>query len=56
MFSVEKSVVIRRPVEEVFAYASENIPKWQASVVSASLVPEGSFVPGSTLTCGKAGS
>ena len=48
MFSVEKSVVIRRPIEEVFRYASQNIPDWQASVVSAYLVPEGPLAVGST--------
>ena len=35
MFTVEQSVIINRPVEDVFAYVTtpSNIPKWRPDVL-----------------------
>ena len=43
MPKIEMSIVINRPVEEVFAFLSdfENNPKWQATSVEARKISEG---------------
>jgi len=42
MIKVEKSIIIHRPIEEVFAYLSDfrNIPQWQSGVVEVQQTPE----------------
>lgn len=51
MISVEKSIVIRRAINEVFDYATtpHNIPEWQSSALAAKLEPEGAPQVGSTM-------
>ena len=43
MIELERSLTIRRPVEEVFAFVTnvENSPRWQAWAVDARVVSEG---------------
>lgn len=50
MTKLEKSVVINRPVEEVFAFAGnvENNPQWQSSVSEARVTSEGPVGVGTT--------
>lgn len=51
MIELEHSVVINRPVQEVFTYMTEvkNIPSWMTEVVDAKLTSEGRIGVGSTL-------
>lgn len=50
MVKVEASVVINRPLEEVFAFVTtiENSPKWESEVVEAKQTSEGSISVGTT--------
>ena len=43
MIHIEESIIINRPIEEVFAFTSEtkNLPLWQTDVVEARHTPEG---------------
>ena len=52
MIKVELSVVINRPVEEVFAYATNpaNNAKWQEGLVESRLVSSGPIGVGSQIT------
>jgi len=49
---IEHSVVINRPVEEVFTYVTkpENTPKWQTGMVESEQVSEGSMGVGTIFT------
>ncbi|HEY7348622.1 MAG TPA: SRPBCC family protein [Ktedonobacterales bacterium] len=42
MVTVEQSITINRPIEEIFAYVSDqrNIPQWQDGVVEVQQIPE----------------
>lgn len=42
MLTIEESIVIHRPIEEVFAYVSDqrNSPQWQDGVVEVQQTPE----------------
>ena len=46
----EESITINRPVEEVFAYATDikNWPQWHESIVSAEQTSEGQIAVGTT--------
>jgi uncharacterized membrane protein len=50
MFTIEKSIFINRPQQEVFDFASEpaNIHKWQGNFISAEWASEGQHGVGST--------
>jgi uncharacterized membrane protein len=50
MAEVEASVVINRPIEEVFAFAGnvENNPQWQSGVLEARVTSEGPMGVGTT--------
>src|SRR5512143_291695 len=50
MPKIELSIVINRPVEEVFAFLSdfENNPKWQSTSVEARKISEGPVGAGTT--------
>ncbi|NIS83498.1 MAG: hypothetical protein GTO14_25620 [Anaerolineales bacterium] len=50
MIKIEHSVVINRPVEEVFAFLedSQNDPKWQAGVLEVEQTSEGAIEVGTT--------
>ena len=50
MSKVELSIVINRPIEEVFAFLGnfENNPKWQSSSVEAKKITEGPIGVGTT--------
>jgi uncharacterized membrane protein len=50
MIRVENSVSVDRPVEEVFAYATDvsNLPQWQTSALEAKI--DGPMQPGATGT------
>lgn len=50
MIKIEHSVVINRPVEEVFAFLedSQNDPKWQSGVLEAEQTSEGPIDVGAT--------
>src|SRR5215470_14468986 len=52
MIHIEESIVINRPIEEVFAFTSEtkNLPLWQTDVVEARHTPEGPVQLGSKMT------
>ena len=52
MLKREKSVVIHRPVDEVFAYVSDirHSPEWQAAVVEVHKTTEGPLGVGSKFT------
>src|SRR5258708_1105458 len=43
MINVEASIIVSRPIEEVFAYVSDfrNAAQWQAGVVDVRQMPEG---------------
>ncbi len=51
MFKVEHTFVINRPVEEVFAYATdpENNYKWQPDIEESKLISEGPLEVGSEM-------
>ena len=50
MFKVEHSVLINRPIEEIFSYVTnpENEVKWQGQLVEARLTSEGPMSVGTT--------
>jgi uncharacterized membrane protein len=52
MITVETSIIINRPSDEVFAYISnfENNPKWQSGMQAARFTSEGPLDVGSTYT------
>ena len=52
MIHIEESIIINRPIEDVFAFTSEtkNLPLWQTDVVEARHTPEGPVQLGSKLT------
>ncbi len=52
MIRVEHTVVINRPIEEVFAFMAqaENLPRWAASTVEARQTSEGPVSAGTTCT------
>ena len=52
MIHIEESIVIHRPIEEVFAFMSEtkNLPLWQTDVLEARHTPEGPVQVGTKLT------
>ena len=52
MIHIEESIIINRPIEEVFAFTSEtkNLPLWQTDVVEARHAPEGPVQLGSKMT------
>src|SRR5215472_9715440 len=52
MIHIEESIVINRPIEEVFAFTSEtkNLPLWQTDVLEARHTPEGPVQVGTKLT------
>ena len=52
MVKVEHDVVVRRPVEEVFAYLSEpaNVPEWQSGVTESRRESDGPMAPGARWT------
>jgi uncharacterized protein YndB with AHSA1/START domain len=52
MVSIEKSITIKRPVEEVFAYVSDaqNGPNWQNGLVEARQMTEGPLGVGTQFT------
>jgi uncharacterized membrane protein len=52
MIHIEESIVIHRPIEEVFAFTSEtkNLPLWQTDVLEARHTPEGPVQVGTKLT------
>ena len=52
MIHIEESIIINRPIEDVFAYTSEtkHLPLWQTDVVEARHTPEGPVQVGSKMT------
>src|SRR5215472_10286928 len=52
MIHIEESIIIKRPIEDVFAFTSEtkNLPLWQTDVVEARHTPEGPVQLGSKMT------
>ncbi len=52
MIRIEASVVVNRPIEEVFAFVSDmaNAPQWSAEVVEAKKTSEGPVGTGTTFT------
>jgi uncharacterized membrane protein len=52
MIHIEESIVINRPIEEVFAFTSEtkNLPLWQTDVLEARHTPEGPVQVGTKMT------
>ncbi len=52
MIKIEESIVVNRPIEEVFAYIAdtEKMPQWAAEVVDAKKTSEGPVGVGTTLT------
>jgi uncharacterized membrane protein len=52
MIHIEKSIIIQRPIEDVFAFMSStaNLPLWQTDVLEARHTPEGSVQVGTQLT------
>ena len=51
MVTVEETIVIERPIEEVFAYLTDpaRIPEWQSSALEARLEDDGPMRAGSTV-------
>jgi uncharacterized protein YndB with AHSA1/START domain len=51
MVTVEDTIVVERPIEEVFAYFTDpaRIPEWQSSALEAHLDGEGPMRAGSTV-------
>lgn len=52
MIKIAESIVVNRPIEEVFAYIAdaENMQEWAAEVVDAKKTSEGPMGVGTTLT------
>jgi len=52
MIHIEESIIINRPIEEVFAFMSEtkNLPLWQTDVVEARHTPEGPVQVGTKMS------
>ncbi len=52
MVKIEHSVVINRPIEEVFAYVTqpENTPKWQSGMLESKQISEGPMGVGTIFT------
>lgn len=52
MIHIEESIIIHRPIEDVFAFISEtrNFPLWQTDVLEARHTPEGPVQVGTKLT------
>ena len=52
MLKIEKSVVINRPIEEVFAFVSdiEKLSQWMSELVEAQQTSEGSVGVGTTIS------
>ena len=52
MIHIEESIIINRPIEEVFAFMSEtkNLPLWQTDVVEARHAPEGPVQVGTKMS------
>src|SRR5438874_1982836 len=52
MIKVETSIIINRPIEEVFAYVSDfrNAARWQAGVVEVRQTPESPTGKGTQVT------
>jgi uncharacterized membrane protein len=52
MISVSRDITIRRPVEQVFAFATnpENFPQWQSEIVQSKIITEGPLRVGSQFT------
>jgi hypothetical protein len=52
MIHIEESILINRPIAEVFAFTSEtkNLPLWQTDVLEARQTPEGPVQVGTKLT------
>ncbi|HEY6411097.1 MAG TPA: SRPBCC family protein [Ktedonobacteraceae bacterium] len=52
MVKVETSIIIHRPIEEVFAYVSDfrNSPQWQAGIVEVRQTPESPVGRGTRVT------
>jgi len=52
MIHLEESIIINRPIEEVFAFMSEtkNLPLWQTDVVEARHAPEGPVQVGTKMS------
>ncbi len=53
MIKIERSIVINRPIEEVFTYATEskNTAKWQSGLKESTLVSDGPLGAGSLGVC-----
>ena len=51
MIRLEHSVVIKRPIEEVFAFVTDfdNLPQWDPAVLEAKITSEGPVGVGTTL-------
>jgi uncharacterized protein YndB with AHSA1/START domain len=51
MIHIEESIIIQRPIEDVFAFMSEtaNLPLWQTDVLEARHTPEGPVQVGTQL-------
>lgn len=51
MIHIEESIIIRRPIEEVFAFVSEtgNLPLWQSDLLEARHTPDGPVQLGTKL-------
>lgn len=56
MIHIEESIIINRPIEEVFAFTSEtkNLPLWQTDVVEARHTPEGPVQVGTKMAITRA--
>jgi uncharacterized protein YndB with AHSA1/START domain len=52
MISIDESIIIQRPIEDVFAFMSEtaNLPLWQTDVLEARHTPAGPVQVGTRLT------
>jgi uncharacterized protein YndB with AHSA1/START domain len=52
MISIDESILIQRPIEDVFAFMSEtaNLPLWQTDVLEARHTPAGPVQVGTQLT------
>jgi uncharacterized membrane protein len=52
MITIESSIEIRRPVEAVFAFVSDerNSPQWQGAIKEAHVTPDGPLIVGSKVT------
>lgn len=52
MVKIEHSVVINRPVAEVFAYVTrpENTPRWQSGMLASQQISDGAMGVGTIFT------